>query len=131
MNKQLETKKGFKNNLKSRLKRKTMVFWFYVGRGLSVFCWLLLLVAIVISFYAAPEKNYGLLRHHQIDVRNLWQFPLTQYLMMTLMISSVLCIAALYIRKFQSRLATHNPQYNLFILLIINGIWLVFIVTQQ
>ena len=37
-------------------------------------------VALVISFYAAPEKEYGITRYKGIEVRDYWASPLTDYL---------------------------------------------------
>ena len=79
------------------------------------------------SFYAAPESNYGVLRYYGIEVREFWLTPLTGYLFILLWLSALGSYAALLIDKYRSRRRVDNPHYNLMLLLIINLIWLIVI----
>ena len=43
-------------------RRKSIDFWFYLARTLTICSWLAFLVAINISYFVAPETEYGVLR---------------------------------------------------------------------
>ncbi len=101
--------------------------WGYAKNIIAVLSWLAFLVALVISYYAAPESNYGILRYYGIDVRQFWLTPLTGYLYILLWLSALGSYVALMIDKYRSRRRIDNPHYNLMLLLAINIIWLVII----
>ena len=44
---------------------------------LVIISWLLFLVALIMSYYAAPDKDYGVLRYYDIEIRQFWLTPLT------------------------------------------------------
>ena len=47
-------------------RRKSEDFWLKAIRYSSLFAWGLFTIALVISYYAAPETEYGVLRYHNI-----------------------------------------------------------------
>jgi hypothetical protein len=61
-------------------RRKFIDFWFYLARILMLLSWMMFVFALVMSFYAAPEKNYGVLRYYELEIRQFWLTPLTGYL---------------------------------------------------
>jgi hypothetical protein len=60
-------------------RRESPDFWFYLSQVLTLLSWTLFVFALVISFYAAPEKSYGVIRYHNIEIRQFWLTPLTGY----------------------------------------------------
>jgi len=105
-------------------RRKDMDFWSYTKNIIAVLSWLAFFFALIMSYYAAPESDYGVLRYYGIEVRQFWLTPLTGYLYILLWLSALGSYVALLIDKYRSRRYLDNPQYPLMFLLIINIIWL-------
>jgi len=123
-----------KKNTKAKLmqnrrvdRRKETDLWSYAKNITALLSWLAFFVALLMSFYAAPESNYGVLRYYGIEVRQFWLTPLTGYLYILLWLSALGSYAALLIDKYRSRRRVDSPHYNLMLLLIINLIWLIVI----
>ncbi|MEY8214254.1 MAG: hypothetical protein RPR97_07185 [Colwellia sp.] len=108
-------------------RRATTDIWFYAVQTLSILAWIMFLFALVMSFYAAPDKNYGVLRFHDIEIRRFWLTPLTGYLYLVLWFSALASYFSLMIDKYRSRRRRDNPQFHLYFLLTVNLIWLVVI----
>ena len=115
-----------KTEHKTRIKerRKSTDFWFYLARILTVFSWLAFVAALIISYYIAPETNYGFLRYRNIEVRQFWLTPLTGYLYLIIWSSAAGIYAATMIDKYRSRRRNDNTHYNAYILLVLNLLWL-------
>lgn len=111
-----------KTSIKER--RKSTDFWFYLARTLTICSWLAFLVAINISYFVAPEKDYGMLRYHNIEVRQFWLTPLTGYLYLVIWFSAAGSYASMLIDKYRSRRRNDNTHYNVYFLLAFNLIWL-------
>ena len=109
-------------------RRKSVDFWFYLARVMTFASWFLFLFAIVMSFYAAPEKSYGVARYYDLEIRRFWLTPLTGYLYLVIWGSAAGSYAAQLINKYRNRRNSDNPYYHLYILLIMNLIWLSVIV---
>jgi hypothetical protein len=105
-------------------RRKSIDFWFYLARILTICSWLAFVAAIFISYFVAPEKNYGVLRYHQIEVRQFWLTPLTGYLYLLIWSSAAGIYTAMLIDKYRSRRKDDNTHYNAYFLLGFNLIWL-------
>ncbi|MDX2369567.1 MAG: hypothetical protein QNK36_14395 [Colwellia sp.] len=105
-------------------RRKSNDFWFYFARVLAIVSWLMFIFALVMSFYAAPEKSYGVVRYHDIEIRQFWLTPLTGYLYLVIWFSAAGSYASMLVEKYRSRRQNDNTHYNLYFLLIINLIWL-------
>ncbi|WP_114326075.1 hypothetical protein [Candidatus Colwellia aromaticivorans] len=99
-------------------------FWFYLSRVLAVLSWIIFIFALAMSFYAAPEKSYGVLRYHDIEIRQFWLTPLTGYLYLVIWFSAAGSYASMLVEKYRSRRQNDNTHYNLYFLLIFNLIWL-------
>jgi hypothetical protein len=89
--------------------------------------WLLFLFALVMSYYAAPESNYGVLRYYDVDIRQFWLTPLTGYLYILLWLSALGSYLALMLDKYRNRRNADNTHYNVVFLLTVNLIWLIYI----
>jgi len=111
-------------------RRKATDFWHYTKTTLALSSWLLFLIALVMSYYAAPDKDYGVLRYYDIDIRRFWLTPLTGYLYILLWLSAMGSYLALMTEKYRSRRLSDNPNYSLLFLLVVNLTWLVYLLIQ-
>ncbi|PKI16272.1 hypothetical protein [Colwellia sp. 12G3] len=111
-------------------RRKTTDVWSYIQTVLAVTSWLLFLIALIMSYYAAPDKDYGVLRYYDVEIRQFWLTPLTGYLYILLWLSAVGSYLALMTDKYRSRRRSDNPHFNLMFLLAINLFWLVYILVK-
>jgi hypothetical protein len=109
---------------KIKEQRESPDFWFYLSQVLILLSWVLFIFALVMSFYAAPEKSYGVIRYHDIEIRQFWLTPLTGYLYLVIWFSAAGSYASMLVEKYRSRRRNDNTNYNLYFLLIINLIWL-------
>lgn len=111
-------------------RRKTTDFWSYAQVTLVLLSWLIFLVALVMSYYAAPDKDYGVLRYYDIEIRQFWLTPLTGYLYILLWLSALGSYVALMIDKYRNRRRSDNHSFSLILLLMINLSWLVYILVK-
>jgi hypothetical protein len=111
-------------------RRKGKDFWYKTLKALTLFCWILFLIALLISFYAAPEIDYGILRYHDISIRDFWKTPLTGYLYIVLWVSAFLSYLSLMINHYRSRRNSDNRHYNLMLLLLICICWVIYIMIK-
>jgi len=111
-----------KTKIKER--RKSLDFWFYLAQILALLSWVLFIFALVMSFYAAPEKSYGVLRYHDIEIRQFWLTPLTGYLYLVIWFSAAGSYASMLVEKYRSRRQNDYTHYHLYFVLSINVIWL-------
>jgi uncharacterized membrane protein len=111
-------------------RRKTTDVWSNIQSSLAVTSWLIFLIALVMSYYAAPDKDYGLLRYYNVEIRQFWLTPLTGYLYILLWLSALGSYLALITDKYRSRRRNDNPNYHLILLLAINLFWLVYILVK-
>ncbi len=120
--------KSDENNTERRQERRdSLDFWIYTKAAITLTSWAVFLVALVISYYAVPEKDYGVLRYYDIEIRQFWLTPLTGYLYILLWLSALGSYVALLINKYRSRRQTDYTNFNLYFLLGINMVWLVYI----
>jgi uncharacterized membrane protein len=111
-------------------RRKNTDVWRYIQKLLAVTSWLFFLIALVMSYYAAPDKNYGVLRYYDVEIRQFWLTPLTGYLYILLWLSTLGSYLALITDKYRSRRSSDNLHYNLMFLLAVNLFWLVYILVK-
>jgi len=108
-------------------RRKSPDKWVFIVRILTLLSWLLFIVALCVSYYAAPEKDYGLLRYHEIEVRTYWLVELTGYLYKTLWLSAMVSFLSLIVHKFRSRRQSDSKNFNLVLLMAISIAWAIYI----
>jgi hypothetical protein len=111
-------------------RRQSNDFWGNAKTVITLVSWLLFLVALVISYYAVPEKDYGVLRYYDIEIRQFWLTPLTGYLYIMLWLSALGSYLALMVDKYRSRRGSDNTHVNLWFLLSINLTWLMYILVK-
>ncbi|PKH88175.1 hypothetical protein [Colwellia sp. Bg11-28] len=117
--------------LKQKIDRRTATdFWSYAQITLVILSWLLFIVALVMSYYAAPDKDFGVLRYYDIEIRQFWLTPLTGYLYILLWLSALGSYLALMTDKYRSRRRSDAPLGNLIFLLAVNLTWLVYILVK-
>ncbi|MEW6982916.1 hypothetical protein AAD001_09725 [Colwelliaceae bacterium 6471] len=104
--------------------------WFYLARLLSVSGWFIFTVALVLSYYAAPPQEYGLLRYYNIEVRQFWRTPLTGYLYILLWASAAISYIYIIMARYRRRRKTDHKHYDVFMLLMVSIAWVVYILMQ-
>lgn len=108
-------------------RRKSDSLWVRMLRFLSLLGWVIFTVSLVLSFYAAPEQSYGLTRYYDIQVRDTWLSPLTDYLYVLLWGTAVFSLVSIFISHFRVRRSTDDKYYNFWLLLIVCTSWAVYI----
>ncbi|MCO4798113.1 MAG: hypothetical protein KC484_02780 [Colwelliaceae bacterium] len=112
-------------------RRKSEDLWLKVIRIFTILAWLIFTVALVVSYYAAPETNYGVLRYHNISIRKFWLTPLTGYLYLLLWLSALLSYVSLIVHKYRSRRRSDNKRFNVILLFSISLAWVIYIVINM
>ena len=115
---------------KQKNRRKAPDKWILIVRTFTVISWLLFIFALIMSYYAAPESDFGFLRYQGISIRKFWIVPLTGYLYGALWLSALCSYLCLIIHKYRSRRATDSGRFNLFLLLIISVAWAIYIIVN-
>lgn len=125
----LKFSKKIKNeeNIDKIERRKAPDKWFYVTKALAITAWLLFLFALVVSYYAAPETNYGVLRYKGIEIRQFWLTPLTGYLYIVLWVSALISYLYLLTERFRTKRAGDQKLFSPILLLVITLTWLVYL----
>jgi len=111
-------------------RRRAPDIWIYFARFLAVSGWICFIIALIVSFYAAPEKNYGLVRYYQLPIRSHWLMPLTNYLYLVLWFSAFCSMCCFIIDRFRNRRSTDNLHFNLVLLFLVSVSWITYIVIQ-
>lgn len=111
-------------------RRKNTDFWAYIQITLALASWLTFLFALVMSYYAAPDHDYGVLRYYDIEIRQFWLTPLTGYLYIVLWLSALGSYITLIIDKYRSRRQNDTPYFSMIFLLSVNLSWLVYILVK-
>jgi len=112
---------------KQKNRRRSPDKWVLAVRSLTIVSWLLFIFALGMSYYAAPENNYGLLRYKGIEIRKFWLIPLTGYLYTALWLSAFFSYLSLIVHKFRSRRQSDSKKFNLVLLMIVSVAWAVYI----
>ena len=101
--------------------------WIVTFQWLSLIGWVAFIVALIISFFAAPEKTYGITRYRGVVVRDYWSSPLTDYLYLLLWCTALFSFVSIILSHYRTRRATDNKYYNLLLLLVISLVWVLYI----
>ncbi|MBA6390907.1 hypothetical protein H4J38_08985 [Colwellia sp. BRX10-3] len=117
-----------KNTRKER--RDTADLWTYLLRIFAIVGWGLFVFALIVSYYAAPDSDYGILRYHNIEIRKFWLTPLTGYLYIVLWLSALSSYFCLILDKYRSRRKSDSKHFNILLLLVITIAWVSFILVQ-
>ena len=115
-------------NSRPEERRKLTDHWIIFARILALGGWGLFILALVMSYYASPEFEYGLVKYYGIEVRKFWLTPLTGYLYIVLWVSALSSYLCLIIDKYRSRRAADSSHFNAILLFIISIVWVVYII---
>ena len=111
-------------------RRSAVDIWTYIVRVLTIIGWGLFVFALIVSYYAAPDSDYGLLRYHNIEIRKFWLTPLTGYLYIVLWLSALCSYFCLILDKYRSRRESDGKHFNILLLLVITIAWISCILVQ-
>lgn len=81
--------------------------------------WLAIIMVSIIGWLAAPELDTGIVRYHELELRDQWQQRWVQWLPITLGICTVLSLLALGVTPFRSRRRNDSKRVHLIILLLL------------
>ena len=104
--------------------------WTILLKWSAILSWLLFTFALIMSYYAAPDNEYGVLRYHGIEVRKFWLTPLTGYLYILLWLSALISYLSIILNTFRTRRRTDHKYFNSILLFIISVAWIVYILLQ-
>jgi len=99
-------------------------------RILALSGWALFIFAIGMSYYAAPDQDYGLLRFKGIEIRQFWLTPLTGYLYIVLWVSALCSYFCLVLDHYRSRRKRDSKHFNLILLLTVTVAWVMYILVK-
>jgi len=117
-------------NVSKNERRNAADLWTYILRVLAIVGWGLFVFALIVSYYAAPDSDYGILRYHNIEIRKFWLTPLTGYLYIILWLSALSSYFCLILDKYRSRRKSDGKHFNSLLLLVITIAWVSFILVQ-
>jgi len=101
--------------------------WIILSRVLSIGSWLLFIIALIISSFAAPETQFGYMRYKGIEVRTTWLTPFAGYLYILLWFSALSSYVCLLLNKTRARRKYDSKHYNLLLLMLVAIAWGVYI----
>ncbi|TWX73762.1 hypothetical protein [Colwellia sp. C1TZA3] len=119
-----------KYEISSKERRNAADLWTYILRVLTIAGWGLFIFALLLSYYAAPDTDYGILRYHNIEIRKFWLTPLTGYLYIVLWLSALSSYCCLILNNYRSRRKNDGKYFNSLLLLVITIAWVSFILVQ-
>lgn len=111
-------------------RRKAPDKWIYIARILAVGGWILFLFALIMSYYAAPDTDYGVLRYKEITIRDFWLTPLTGYLYIVLWVSAFVGYLYLLIDSYRTRRSNDTQHFNHLFLLAFTITWVVYLLAH-
>ncbi|WNO61138.1 hypothetical protein [Rheinheimera sp. MMS21-TC3] len=98
---------------------------------LAIVGWLLFLVCLVITHYASPEMDSGLVRYWHIDIRTYWRPTLTFWLEWLLWGCVLLSSISLVLNWFRLKRRSDHLHFNIILLLLTSLGFLFYILRQQ
>lgn len=101
-----------------------LFFW------LAIAGWLLFLLCLIITHYASPELDSGLVRYWHIDIRTYWRPTLTFWLEWLLWGCVVLSSISLVLNWFRLKRRTDHLHLNIVLLLLTSLGFLLYIIRQ-
>lgn len=117
-------------NILKKERRNATDIWTYIVRTLAIIGWGLFAFALIMSYFAAPDVDYGYLRFRDIEIRKFWLTPLTGYLYIVLWLSALSSYFCLILDKYRSRRKSDGTHFNILLLLVITIAWVSFILVQ-
>jgi hypothetical protein len=117
-------------NILKKERRNAADIWTYIVRTLAIIGWGLFAFALIMSYFAAPDVDYGYLRFRDIEIRKFWLTPLTGYLYIVLWLSALSSYFCLILDNYRSRRKSDGTHFNILLLLVITIAWVSFILVQ-
>ncbi|NQY34962.1 MAG: hypothetical protein HRT37_08360 [Alteromonadaceae bacterium] len=99
-------------------------------RILAIGGWLLFIVALIVSSYAAPETSYGYMRYRGIEVRTDWLTPIAGYLYIILWCSALSSYVCLLLNKIRGRRRDDSKHFNLILLMLVTIAWGIYLLVK-
>ncbi|HAW91711.1 MULTISPECIES: hypothetical protein [unclassified Arsukibacterium] len=84
----------------------------------AIIAWLLFFAALVVSHYARPEMDSGLVRYLGLDIRDYWRPRLTFWLVYLLWGSVVVSMVSLVLNRMRLKRRSDHLHFNIILLLL-------------
>jgi hypothetical protein len=94
---------------------------------LSIAGWVAFVIALGITHLAKPEFNSGLVRFHEISIRECWDPALTSQLLYLLWWCCGISLLSLLVNIARLRRASDRMRYNVFVLLSMSAALLAYL----
>ena len=85
---------------------------------LAIIAWLLFFAALVVSHYARPEMDSGLVRYLGLDIRDYWRPRLTFWLVYLLWGSALVSVASIVLNRMRLKRRSDHLHFNIILLLL-------------
>ncbi|KKO50450.1 hypothetical protein VT06_00190 [Arsukibacterium sp. MJ3] len=85
---------------------------------LAIIAWLLFFVALVLSHYARPDMDSGLVRYLGIDIRDYWRPQLTFWLVYLLWGCVIITAASIVLNWVRLKRYSDHLHFNIIVLLL-------------
>lgn len=86
--------------------------------GLTILCWIVFLIALIVFHYARPQIDYGFLKYKDVVVREHWDAEYLPWYLMLLWGCMAITLFDLGVRILRRHRHRHHHYYNLVILLL-------------
>ncbi|MGI5310544.1 hypothetical protein [Rheinheimera sp. WS51] len=97
---------------------------------LAIVGWLVFMVCLIITHYASPEMDSGLVRYWHIDIRTYWRPTLTAWLEWLLWCCVLLSSVSLVLNWFRLKRRSDHLHINIILLLVTSLGFLLYINRQ-
>lgn len=97
---------------------------------LAIAGWLLFLLSLIITHYASPEMDSGLVRYWHIDIRTYWRPKLTVWLTWLLWGCVLLSSISFVLNWFRLKRRSDHLHLNIVLLLLTSLGFLLYILRQ-
>ncbi len=85
---------------------------------LAIVAWLLFLAALIVSHYARPEMDSGLVRYLGLDVRDYWRPRLTFWLVYLLWGCVLVSVVSFLLNRARLKRRSDHLHFNIILLLL-------------
>ncbi|MDX3774240.1 hypothetical protein QE250_08955 [Chromatiaceae bacterium AAb-1] len=96
-------------------------------RWLTIVAWLVFIVCMILTHYARPEMDTGLVRYWDLEIRAEWHPQLTRLLIYLLWLCLGLSLLSLGINRLRLRRRTDHLHFNIILLLLTCGSLLLYL----
>lgn len=88
-----------------------------IVKWIALSAWFVFVLALLISHYASPDLDTGIVRYWDVDIREYWHPRLTIWLVYLLWLSIILSLLSLTVNRLRMSRVTDHLYINVLLLL--------------